>query len=486
MVEKAKNKSLAFNAFLNTVKTVLGMVLALFTFPYVSRVLDVSALGAYNFSSSIVSYALLISGLGVASYAIREGSQYRDDIPKMEKFVSEVFSISVYSTLLSYIGILICAFLIPYFAEYRLMLLILSSEIICTTLGVAWIGNIYEDFLYITVRTLAFQVIYLVCLFIFVRQADDIYKYIIITMFTTCGAHIMNYFYLRKKYVKFHFVIKCNMRKHIKPILVIFSTKIAITLYVNSDKTILGFLTSDYEVGLYSAAVKIYSIVKEILVAMVTVLIPRFSVMMNRNSKEETNNFFSKVFTTLSVLLVPATVGLFVMSSEIMLLVAGKAYNASAVSLSILSLATLFSLYANIYTTCILVPARKENTVFYATVISAIVNIGLNFVLIPIFGINAAATTTVIAEMIIFVLALRWSKELVRLVHVKRDMIGIGIACLLIVMVCIASKMTISNSYLRLLIAMTVSGVVYFVSLLMLKNSVISEGVAILAKRIKK
>ena len=77
MVEKAKNKSLAFNAFLNTVKTVLGMVLALFTFPYVSRVLDVSALGAYNFSSSIVSYALLISGLGVASYAIREGSQDR-------------------------------------------------------------------------------------------------------------------------------------------------------------------------------------------------------------------------------------------------------------------------------------------------------------------------------------------------------------------------------------------------------------------------
>ncbi len=482
---RGKQKSLAVNAVLNTIKTVLGMLLSLVTFPYVSRVLDVKLLGAYNFSASIVSYALLIAGLGITSYSIREGSQYRDDKVKMEHFASEMFSINILSTALSYLFLFVCAFLIPRFAEYRLMILILSIEVVCTTIGVTWIGNIYEDFLYITIRTLGFQILYLASIFIFVKEPNDIYKYVIITTITTSGSNILNYFYLRRKYVRFRFTLKIDWKRHLKPILVIFSTKIAITIYVNSDKTILGLLTNDYEVGLYSAAVKIYSIIKDMLVAVVTVLIPRFSLMLRRESKESTDIFFSKVLSTMSLMILPAMIGLFIMSREIMIVTAGSAYALSAIPLRILSVATAFSMYANIYTTCILVPGKKETVVFWATIISALVNVGLNYILIPMWGMNAAALTTVIAEVITFIIAYINSKPFVSLRGIKKNMISIALSCIGIVVFCGVCKYCINNIYINLFSAIIGSVIIYAVLLILTGNSTARDFFAVVKNKVK-
>ena len=55
--------------------------------------------------------------------------------------------------------------------------------------------------------------------------------------------------------------------------MIIFSTSVAITVYVSSDTTMLGFMTNDYQVGLYGTAVKIYTIIKNILAAILMVLI---------------------------------------------------------------------------------------------------------------------------------------------------------------------------------------------------------------------
>ena len=75
-----KEKSLVLNAFLNGFRNILNLIFPLITFPYVTRVLSVNGIGVYNFSSSIVSYFLLIAGLGLANYGVREGAKYRDCI----------------------------------------------------------------------------------------------------------------------------------------------------------------------------------------------------------------------------------------------------------------------------------------------------------------------------------------------------------------------------------------------------------------------
>lgn len=98
-----KKKSLALNAFLNSLRSVLNIIFPLITFPYISRKLTVEGIGIYNFSSSIVSYFLMIAALGISGYVIREGAKYRNNKDKIERFSSEVFTINMASTLVAYV-----------------------------------------------------------------------------------------------------------------------------------------------------------------------------------------------------------------------------------------------------------------------------------------------------------------------------------------------------------------------------------------------
>ena len=216
---KRRNVSVKMNAVLNVIKTISSIVFPLITFPYISRVLTVESIGAYNFGVSIVNYFILLAGLGISTYAIREGTQYRDDNKKMEKFSSEIFTINMISTIVAYILLVCCVLFVPKIHSYAVIIIVLGIEILFTTLGVNWLCNIYEDFLYITLRTIAFQTISLLALFIFVKETQDLLKYIIIVVFASSGANLLNFFYIRKRYVKFGLV--SSITKHIKPIMII-------------------------------------------------------------------------------------------------------------------------------------------------------------------------------------------------------------------------------------------------------------------------
>ena len=97
-----KNTSITKNYLYNVAYKILTLLTPLITTPYISRVLGVENIGIYNFSSSVVSYFTLLAGLGISTYAIREGARYRNDRIKISDFCSEVFSINVISTLYFY------------------------------------------------------------------------------------------------------------------------------------------------------------------------------------------------------------------------------------------------------------------------------------------------------------------------------------------------------------------------------------------------
>ena len=101
-------KSLQKNAFLNGFKNVLNLLFPLITFPYVSKILSVEGIGQYNFAQAEVSYFSLIAGLGISSYAIREGAKYRENKKKFNIFASEVLLCNVISTIVAYLLLAVC------------------------------------------------------------------------------------------------------------------------------------------------------------------------------------------------------------------------------------------------------------------------------------------------------------------------------------------------------------------------------------------
>ena len=156
----SKKKSLGLNAFFNGLRTALNMLFPLITFPYVSRVLSVDSLGKYDFASSINNYFLLIAALGISTYAVREGTKFRDNRTEFDRFASEVFSINLISTLVAYLMLFVCIISIPKFHNYNAVIIVFSIELIFTTLGTEWVYSIFEEYGYITTRSIFFKIIH--------------------------------------------------------------------------------------------------------------------------------------------------------------------------------------------------------------------------------------------------------------------------------------------------------------------------------------
>ena len=193
--------------------------------------------------------------------------------------------------------------------NYGTILLILSAEVVFTCVGVNWIYNIIEEFWYITFVTVLFQVISMILMFVLVKTNQDLLKYVGIVVFANVGGQVL-YRLKARKYVDVRAVFDKSLVKHLAPIFLLFSTSIVSMIYVSSDTTILGFLTNDYRVGLYSVSTKIYKIIKQLFLAIVVVAIPRVALYVRKNESEKCQKLIDNTFNLLLALCVPAMVGL--------------------------------------------------------------------------------------------------------------------------------------------------------------------------------
>ena len=461
---------------LNSLQTLLNLIFPLITFPYVSRVLSVSGMGKYNFANSIISYFVLIAGLGISRYAVREGAKIREDKLQFSKFASRIFSINLCSTLISYLLLFITLFFVTSLRNCIEAILIFSIQIFFTTLGMDWLYIIYEEYAYITVRNILFKVISILLLFTFVRQSDDYLKYAAITTFASVGSYLLNFLHSRK-ICNIKLVWKFNWTPYIIPILTIFGTMVAVTIYVSSDITMLGFLKNNYIVGIYSISAKIYGMVGPMLSATMAVTIPRLAMLMGQGKLSNYKQLFKKLLQTMILIVLPAVVGLMMTSKSIVLIIAGGEYLKSATPLSILSIALFFGTLNTIFVECVLIPAKRERATLITAVIAAITNLLLNFVLIPHYSEVGTAMTTVIAECLSMLMNFYFSRDIIGEIFLAKgfwkENLNIVIGTIAIWLVCILIKSLIYSNIIQLIISIICSCVIYILILYVLRNKLV-------------
>lgn len=470
-----KTKSLKFNAFINGLRTIINLIFPIITFPYISRVLSVEEIGKYNFSVSIISYFILLAGLGINQYAVREGAKVRESRTEMSIFASQVFSINVVSTIVSYIALFLLIFLSEKMKSYCICILILSTQILFTTIGTEWIYSIYEEYTYITIRSIVFKIISIALLFLFVHNEGDYLIYAAISVAAGVGSNLLNFFNA-KKYCDIRFKVCFNWKSILKPILVIFASNIAIQIYVNSDITMLGYISNDYSIGIYSVSTKVYSIIKNVLVAVLTVTIPRFSILNGTGNQDGYENLFCKVFNILCILSIPTVIGLILLSKNVITLIAGNNYLDSKPSLCILSITILFSLFNNLLSYCVMLPNNKENEFLKCTIVSAIVNVVLNIFFMPIWNEVGAAITTLISELLLSVMLYFESKEIVEPILKNRSILinakSVIISSMSMMLVCLAFNYNINSFIAQTFVSPIISMAVYCIFLFITKNKI--------------
>lgn len=421
-------KSLKLNMFLNAIKGVMGIIFPLISFPYTSKVLGVDNIGKYGFANSVISYFLLFADLGVSTYAIREGAKIRSEREKIDTFASEMFSFNCISSACSLSLLFLFSMIVPKFQAYRVLLLIMSFQVLFRAIGVEWIYSVYEEYTYITIRTILFQFMALILLLLLVKTERDINIYTGINVVTIILTNIINYF-RSKKFCHIQLTFKIHYKTHIKSILILFFMNFTVSIYVASDTTILGFMCDDFVVGIYSLSTKIYNIVKTIISSVLIVSIPRLSALLNQNDRHEFENVATDIYKTMLSVMLPAILGIVLLRREIIVIAANKTFLQAESSLMLLSIALFFCMGAWFWGQCILVPLGKEQYVFYITLVSAAVNIFLNIILIPNGKENAAAFTTILAEGIAYISCMVVGRKQVSLGRLCKTVIKVLIGC---------------------------------------------------------
>lgn len=405
------NKSITINAVLNSVRQGLSIAFPLITFPYVSRTIGDSEFGRFSFSLSIISYFMLIATFGINIYGVREGARIRDDKRKIQCLISDLFTINLITSILA---IVLLFFLIAFNGkvyEYRVLIYIQSLSILLTAIGVDWVNTIFEDYIYITVRYIIIQIVALVLILCCVNSPQDVYMYSLIMVFGSYGGNIVNIAYIRR-YVTLRINLNVDIKKYVRPLLFLFVNSLATVIYVNSDITMLGGYTTDSDTGIYSLSSKIYNMVKYLINSVLIVYVPRLAYVLVRDYSEY-NKYINSIINILTLLIFPCVALMFCLSHSIMFLVGGNQYVQGDSALQILSFSLIFALFSSVTSNCILIINRKENRCLIGTVTAAIINVLLNFILIPIIDIKGAAITTVLAELI---------NMIIQVVYVKKDL----------------------------------------------------------------
>ncbi len=481
-----KYRSVGVNAVLNTIKSGMSILFPLITYPYAFRVMHASGMGRVDYSNSIVGYFAMIASLGIGSYAIREGSKLRDDREALSKFASQVFSINFITTIISYILLIVCTLFIPQLRPYALLIMLLSLTTGFNTLGVEWVNPIYEDYLYITIRSIVTHAISLVLLFTLVRQESDYYKYAFIIVSTPAVVCVMNWYRCRK-YIDIKLTPNMDIAKHIKPIMYLFANSLATSIYVSADTTMLGIMSGDVAVGLYSIAVKIYGVVKRLLAATYAVAVPRIAYHWGKNDIDSLRNVYSKLLSRLIVLLLPASIGLIAVANEVIYFMGGPEYSESVLTLQILSIALIGAIIGGAVTYCLNIPIGLEKNNLQATTLSAIINIVLNAILMPVFKQNGAAFSTAVSEIFVPVFCVAKNKrfkEFVDFKMLKTNALHAATGCLSIIVIAAITHYFIDNIILSMVIIISLSCITYACELIAFKDDMAISIIENLKKKI--
>lgn len=403
-------KSLQKNFLYNVLYQILLVILPLITAPYISRTLGATAVGVYSYTYSVAYYFLLIAMLGIGNHGNRSVAAVRDDREKLNKTFSSIYSLQVMTFS---IAILAYSFYLVLFVKNNRLIVLL--QLIYVTSGLFDIGWLFfglEQFKLTVARNTLIKISTVVLMFVFVHKPSDLWKYTLIMSAGTLFSQAYLWLYV-KKYVSFK---KCSVKEiasNIKPVLILFVPVLAYSIYKVMDKIMLGNMSSYDQVGFYNNAEKIINIPMGIITALGTVMLPRMSNIVANGDKKRVDDYIRISAKLVTLLSSAIAFGLMGVSSVLAPVFFGDEFIACGEIIRLLSVTVFFIAWANVIRTQYLIPNKRDSIYLTSTMVGAILNLIINWMLIPKYQANGAAFGTIVAE---------FSVMLVQMVAVKNEL----------------------------------------------------------------
>lgn len=438
-------------------------------------------IGKVRFAQSIVHYFMLIAGLGIVAYAIREAAQLRDDQQKLNKFCKEIFLINILSTLAALTLFVITILTIPRFKSMTALLLICGLSIVFEVFSMNWLFTAMEEFSYITIRSIIFQIISLILLFVMVKTKEDVLQYAFLSTIASGGSSICNFIY-KRKFISFEVHEQLNFRKHLKSVFTFFAMALIVNIYTVFDTSMLGFLSTETQVGYYSAATKLNKLVLSVVTAACAVVLPRFSSLILKD-KDEFMKLFYKTISFVLMISIPSMAGLTLLTPQIIFLFCGELYMPACSTMRIMNPIILIIGLSSIIGSQFFVSIKKEKYTVLAVGIGAAVNFTMNLFLIPRHGAFGAGISTLCAESMVTLTELILVRKMISLKFILKDFIQYVTATIIMSATVLLIKYFLTNRNTILWVGILSGATIYILILVLMKNKLAMNAVKLISSK---
>jgi len=411
-----QGKSIAKNTAFMTIASVGQKVISFVYFTLIARNIGAEGTGKYFFALSFTTVFVVFIDLGLTQVLIREGAKSKE---KLQKYFSSVIFTKIFLGVITYLMALLVINIMGYPVEtkhlvYLSAVTMLFDSIHLTIYGVLRaIGNLkYEAIgvigsqlvtlvLGTTFLYLKFPLIYLIAAFTIPSFLNVLYSSIVL-------------------YKKYKIRLQAKLDKQVLRFMALVAIPFAFTaifgrVYSYIDSILLSKLAGDIAVGWYSIPYKITYAFQFMPLALVAALYPKFSEYFITD-KKRLAFVFERAIKYLMVIVFPITIGIGILSRDIILSLYTAEYMNSILPLQILLAGLVFS-YVSFPIGAFLNACNRQVTQTVIVFFVMVINIILNLILIPRIGVVGAAISALIGNLCLTVFGYSIMPSITKISH---------------------------------------------------------------------
>ncbi|WP_461206118.1 lipopolysaccharide biosynthesis protein [Clostridium sp. DL1XJH146] len=369
--------------------------IAFLTIPIFTRLMSTADYGIVNTYLSWVSILSVIVGLSLGSSIRSAYIEFEDDL---DKYISSIFFLSVINFLISSVLIVLISFLFIEELDVTLVILCLIQSFMTFVINsISIIYMMSVDYIKRTLLLAVPNIIVAILSVVFLMNLNK-HKYFGRIVPYVMVTSVVGIFYLVKYFIKGkEFINKKYWKYAITLSLPLVFHGLSVNILATSDRTMITAFFSASETGIYSLVYSLSMIATVVTTSMESVWIPWFTKKM-QNEERNIINRNVKLYIEIVMILM---IGILMIGPEILVVMAPEEYWSGKIIIPPVLLASFFIF---LYSISVDMEYYYKSTKIIATntIIAASINLGLNFIFIPLYGAIAAAFTTVIAYAVSF------------------------------------------------------------------------------------
>lgn len=401
-------KNIAKNFFYQTIFQLTKIIIPIVTIPIVSNALGPEGIGLYNYTRSIAQYFVLFAGLGVMLYGNREIALAWNKKGDISQTFWELFTFKALSTVFC---LLMYFFIVFLFFDNKVYYLAQSLTIIAVLFDISWFFMGIEDFKKTSMSNLFVQVMTFILIILFVNDESDTLLY---TFIQTTGMFLSQaiVWIFLKRYIKFEFVSLKRSLSRFRGSITFFIPQVAILLYTNLNKTLLGWIIGSAAVGYYANSLQLNDVFVTIITTLDVVLLPHMSGLFAKNN---TNRIVQVMGTTIHIQLffsIPIMFGMLTVFDKLVPWFFGSKFLFIEQVIPFFSILVVIKSLGISISRQYLMPIGKIGEYNKSVILGAIINIIANLALLPTIGFWGVVISMLTAEFFVtFVRARSFTKN---------------------------------------------------------------------------